>query len=279
MFRDWESPWKSSELKLLVRTSFLPLSRSETDLWGRNAETFDTAASRYHSAVYSRKRLELLSKLNSTLSPFFLAQLKNLHKTVLKEFRKSIQEGLKGEGYDFAEVVKGTKETAENDFVKGAKEVMLEETDWSYEETLNQLREDVVAIADLLRVEETKKMVLLIEVSAGFWFRYASTQGSLTWLWISQRQIKKEVGETVELSLAAPSADMWDKILGKFKDSLAKAESVYSRKASSTFVKPFMVTLHSLTSETPRLQLHSRRELESSRQSPQESLVVAPSQD
>lgn len=127
--------------------------------------SFDTAASRYHSGVYTRKRVELLSKLNSSLSPLFLSHLKNLHKLVLKEFRKSIQDGLKQEGYDFAAVVSETKAKAEKDFVEGSKEVLLDETDWSYEETLNQLREDMVAIADLLRVEETKKMVALIEVS------------------------------------------------------------------------------------------------------------------
>jgi hypothetical protein len=41
---------------------------------------------------------------------------------------------------------------------------LLAETGWSYEESLGQLKEDVVAIADLLRVEETRKMVLVIEV-------------------------------------------------------------------------------------------------------------------
>jgi protein SEY1 len=126
--------------------------------------SFDTAASRYHSGVYSRKRLELLSKLNSTLSPLFLSHLKNLHKLVLKEFRKSIQDGLKADGYDFAQVVKETTEKAEEEFRKGAKEVTLEETGWSSEETEGQLREDMVAIADLLRVEETKKMIAVIEV-------------------------------------------------------------------------------------------------------------------
>ncbi|KAK4697654.1 protein SEY1, partial [Phenoliferia sp. Uapishka_3] len=172
--------------------------------------SFDTAASRYHSGVYTRKRIELLSKLNASLSPYFLAHLKNLHKLVLKEFRKSIQDGLKVDGYDFAKVVSETKKKAEEDFVRGAKEVLLKETNWSDEEVLAQLKEDVVAIADLLRGEETKKMVLIIE-----------------------RNIKKHVSETVELSLNKPSSDMWDKILSTFKDALAKAEAAYTRKATS----------------------------------------------
>lgn len=125
---------------------------------------FDIAASRYHVGVYQRKRLELLTKLNTSLQPHFLTQLKNLHKSLLKEYRKAIQLGLKQENYDFSLVVKETKEKAERDFIEGAKEVKLGETDWSWEEALGALREDVVSIADLLRGEETRKMVALIEV-------------------------------------------------------------------------------------------------------------------
>lgn len=115
--------------------------------------------------MYNRKRLELLSKLNSALSPFFLTHLKNLHKLVLKDFRKQIQDALRVEGYDFAKVVQTTTSQAESDFDKGAQDVLLSETGWSVDETKNQLKEDMVAIADLLRVEETKKMVAEIEVT------------------------------------------------------------------------------------------------------------------
>lgn len=171
---------------------------------------FDTAAGRYHAGVYDRKRLELLKKLNVALSSLFMTQLKNLHKSILREYRKAIQDGLKGEGYDFAAVVKSTRAKAEEDFVKGAREVVLADSGWSYDESLAQLQEDVVTIADMLRVEETKKMVAVIE-----------------------RNIKRQTAETVELSLGKPSPDMWDKVLSSFKGALAKGESSYLSKASS----------------------------------------------
>ncbi|KAM0787805.1 hypothetical protein ACM66B_003859 [Microbotryomycetes sp. NB124-2] len=171
---------------------------------------FDQAASRYHSGVYQRKRAELLSRLNSTLSPFFLSQLKNLHKLVLKDFRKRIQDGLKVEGYDFAKVVQETTSKAEDEFDREAKDVLLDETSWSAEETKSQLREDMIAIADLLRVEETKKMVAEIE-----------------------RAIKKQVEDTVEMSLNSPDIEMWDKVLKAFKIALENAEKSYLRKATS----------------------------------------------
>lgn len=89
---------------------------------------------------------------------------------MLKEFRKSIQDGLRVDGYDFALVVRETRAQAENEFEAQAREVVLKDTEWSYEETLAQLKEDTVAIADLLRVEETKKMVAVIEVRWDFSF-------------------------------------------------------------------------------------------------------------
>lgn len=51
-----------------------------------------------------------------------------------------------------------------------------------------------------------------------------------------QRNIKKQIGETVELSLNKPSKDMWDKILGTFKEALSKAEEAYIRKATSAWL-------------------------------------------
>lgn len=127
--------------------------------------SFDTSASRYHSTVYTRKRLELVTKLNSTLHPYYLAQLKSLHKTLLREYRKSIQDGLRTEGYDFGAVVRENMERAEKEFEAGEKECRLELTEWSGEESEGMLKEDMIAIADLLRAEETRKMIMIIEVS------------------------------------------------------------------------------------------------------------------
>ncbi len=160
--------------------------------------------------MYNRKRQELLAKINSALSPLFLSHLKNLHKTVLKDFRKAVQDGLKVDGYDFAQVVQSTRASASAEFDQGAASVLLAETDWSAEETKQQLAEDMTAIADLLRAEETKKMVAVVE-----------------------RNIKKAVTEPVELSLNKPSAEMWDAVLAAFKDALAAGETAYVRKAAS----------------------------------------------
>lgn len=130
---------------------------------GRTA-SYDTAASRYHASVYTRKRSELQSKLHSTLHPLFLTQLKNLHKSLLRSYRLSIEASLKKDGYDFAKVVKEAKEDAESRFVEESRKVELDESGWSRDEQEALLREDLESVAELLRKEETRKMVAIIEV-------------------------------------------------------------------------------------------------------------------
>ncbi|GAA5886919.1 hypothetical protein JCM5296_005191 [Sporobolomyces johnsonii] len=171
---------------------------------------YDTAASRYHATVYARQRVELLSKLHATLHPLFLSHLKNLHKLVLRTFRQSIEQALRTEGYDFARVVQGAREEAERTFDKEARQVELEESGWSASEQRGLLEEDMDSVAELLRKEETRKMVAVIE-----------------------RNIKRQVTDVVELSLTKPSPDMWDKVLSAFKATLAKSEEAYLQKATS----------------------------------------------
>ncbi|GAA6042278.1 hypothetical protein JCM8097_000611 [Rhodosporidiobolus ruineniae] len=171
---------------------------------------YDTDASRYHPAVYARQRLELLGKLHATLHPLFLSHLKNLHKLVLRRFRSSIETALQKDGYDFAVVVREAGAEAEKKFEQGAVGVVLEESGWSKDEQEAMLREDMDAVAELLRKEETRKMVAVIE-----------------------RNIKRQMTDTVELALNKPTADMWDKVLSAFKAALGKAEEAYVRKATS----------------------------------------------
>ncbi|GAA5942097.1 hypothetical protein JCM3775_007400 [Rhodotorula graminis] len=171
---------------------------------------YDTAASRYHPAVYARQRAELVAKVHSALAPLFATQLKSAHKGLLRAYRVEIEDALKGDGYDFARVVAEARARAERTFEEEAKRVTLEESGWSAEEERAALGEDMDSVAELLRKEETRKMVAVIE-----------------------RNIKRQMAETVELALDSPSADMWDKVLSAFKAALAKAEEAYVRKATS----------------------------------------------
>lgn len=125
---------------------------------------FDKDGSRYHQGVYSRKRADLLAQLDAALAALFLGQLKNLHKQALASFKRELGDGLKGEAYSFADVVAGARSACETRFVEGAEEARLKDTDWTYDDELELLREEMDAVAVQSRSDETKKMVNLIEV-------------------------------------------------------------------------------------------------------------------
>lgn len=127
---------------------------------------YDRNASRYHKGVYTRKRADLVGVLDSTLSTLFLGQLKNLHKLCLVAFKQELLNGLRGETYDFADVVSKARERCEGTFSEGAKEALVEDTDWTWADELESLKEEVRSIADQCRKDETKKMLNLIEVIA-----------------------------------------------------------------------------------------------------------------
>ncbi|KAH9485548.1 Dynamin-like GTPase that mediates homotypic ER fusion [Psilocybe cubensis] len=179
--------------------------------WRSNAlARYDRDASRYHKGVYGRKRVDLIANIDATLSPLYLGQLKNLHKSCLAAFKKEMLDGLKGEGYSFADVVAKARRTCEGTFTSAAKEATIEETEWSWEEELQLLKEEIGVVADQCRKDETKKMINQIE-----------------------RNVKKQLSEPVELHLNRPSKGMWDSVLMTFRDVLGKAESAYLIKATS----------------------------------------------
>ncbi|KAF5386149.1 hypothetical protein D9615_002595 [Tricholomella constricta] len=179
--------------------------------WRTDALTrYDRDASRYHKGVYGRKRADLIASLDSTLSPLFLGQLKNLHKTCLVTFKKEMLDGLRGESYSFADVVFKAQGRCVKTFSEGAQEALVEGADWAWEDELESLKEEVRAVADQCRKDETKKMLNLIE-----------------------KNFKRHISEPVELSLNKAKADMWDGVLQTFKDTLDKSEATYLAKAKS----------------------------------------------
>ncbi|KAL6300479.1 RHD3/Sey1 [Sparassis latifolia] len=173
-------------------------------------ERYDRDASRYHQGVYKRKRADLISVLDSTLSPLFLGQLKNLHKDCMVTFKAEMHEGMRGEGYSFADVVKAARGRCETRFLEAAGEALVDGAEWTYDDAFALLQEDVRSVADQCRKDETKKMVNIIE-----------------------RNFKKQISEPVEIHLNKPGIDMWDKVLTVFRDILGKAEASYLAKAKS----------------------------------------------
>ncbi|GJE90121.1 P-loop containing nucleoside triphosphate hydrolase [Phanerochaete sordida] len=183
--------------------------------WRSSAlERYDRDASRYHPGVYERKRGDLVGVLDSALSPLFLGQLKNLHKTCLTQFEREMHECTRGEDYNFAEISMAAREHCEAAFCAGAREAVPakdeEAAQWTFDGESTLLREDMSSVADQCRREETKKMIDAIE-----------------------RNFKRQILDPIEAHLRMPTPKMWDEILLVFRTTLGGAEAAYIAKAKN----------------------------------------------
>ncbi|KIM21081.1 hypothetical protein M408DRAFT_333668 [Serendipita vermifera MAFF 305830] len=178
---------------------------------------YDQAASRYHPAVYQRKRDDLVTTIHTTLHPIFYSQLKNLSKLTLAKFKKALGDGLKANTtYDFAEVVGKAKDTGLGEWEAATKDMLSvvgeKGGEWAggWEEERSTLVVELGHVADVFRKDETTKMVNQIE-----------------------RSLRTQLADPVEVALAKPGLDMWDRVLTAFNDLIEKAETGYVEKATS----------------------------------------------
>lgn len=173
-------------------------------------ETFDKDASRYHADVYKRKRSEMLTKANSMLESFYLGQLKNLHKKAVSQFSTTLQQALKplDGGAEFSTVATKARTEAIAFFTKGAKQIQLEETDWSFEEETVQLEQDLQELATEQREKELGKMVAALE-----------------------KQMKKSLEEPVKLALDRPGAGMWGRVVTAYRQAVQDGEVMLEKRA------------------------------------------------
>lgn len=173
--------------------------------------------------------------MESTLSPLFLGQLKNLHKSCLVSFKREMLEGMRGDNYSFADIVSDARSKYEELFLAGAKEMLIEGVNWSSDEEFSLFQEEIQLVADQCRKDETKKMVNVIEVSPCL-----LADGVCDLFSFLQRNFKRAISEPVEIALMKPTPDMWDKVLTAFRRTLVKSESAYLTKAKSklSFLQP-----------------------------------------
>lgn len=127
---------------------------------------FDSTAFRYAKPVYDKKREELTETISTTLSPLYISQVKNLYKKAIDNYKKELHTRLKSDSYNFSNVVKESSTHHLNTFVEQAKEITLAGTDWSYVETLEQLKVDIDTVSADCRSDELSKLINQLEVCA-----------------------------------------------------------------------------------------------------------------
>ncbi|KAF7730665.1 Dynamin-like GTPase that mediates homotypic ER fusion [Apophysomyces ossiformis] len=202
------APFKTPILEKEQTISDLGVQMQEIRDEALNA--FDKSASRYHQAVYQKKRADMLAKLNTQLNVFFVGQIKNLHKKAIAMFNDSLKAELKKPSYNFADAVQSCLKTANDYFLEGAKAIVLPETDWSFTHEHTLLEEEFAEASSKARADEFKKM-----------------SKALT------KQVESELSEPISLALNNPEPDTWKKIIDAYNSTVEHGQSVLTEKAKS----------------------------------------------
>jgi Root hair defective 3 GTP-binding protein (RHD3) len=131
---------------------------------------YDREASRYRQGIYKQKRADLIGRLDSTLSPLFLGQIKNLRDDALRSFKAEINAGVNLAGYNlrFSDVNHDKPHAnAVTRFIIGVLEAVVTEGDpiWKWEDEHRLLKKDIQAAIDQLG--ENRKKAGMIAGATG----------------------------------------------------------------------------------------------------------------
>lgn len=198
----------------------------------KTIKTFETAASRYHKGVYTRKKVELEGKIDTRLKALYLGQLTAAHKAGVASFSESVSGAVKvgqkkGASYDFAEIVEREKAVALKQFKREAMSLAIEGVPWSnFKQQYNLYEKDLDEVSARLRKEEMRRLATRVE-----------------------RWVRSRLGESVGLEFnklgsgrggsGAPESgekpatekDLWDRIWKLFTMTVKEAETRFIERA------------------------------------------------
>ncbi|KAI9221449.1 RHD3/Sey1 [Blastocladiella britannica] len=163
---------------------------------------FDTQASRYHQGVYQRKRKELVERAQTAAAAVFAAQLRNASRRAVAIFKNGIDFKLKAKSADFYQVVESSQAEVTTFFTKSAAAAVMTSSEWSYEEALTSLKEELAHLINKRREEELDKLVHMCET-----------------------RVNEDLPETVADYLTLASPTMWADINGSVRDLIDSAEA------------------------------------------------------
>lgn len=174
-------------------------------------EEFSKEASRYKENVVEKKKQELIERLNSIIHSCFLMQLKILYKRSVHHFLTQVDSQLKE--LNFSQTLNNCKESSLNMFKSGARDAILSETDWKYDDVYNEL----VSIIDEKIATKTSDQIKKITDQS---CKSMRSQVSATILEILDNEIK--IGKA-----------FWEDLFMAYKRCFQNVSSDYSQRLSS----------------------------------------------
>lgn len=198
------------------------------------SKAFETEASRYHKGVYTRKRAELESKIDTRLKALYQGQLSAAHKAGVKSFSDAVGSAVKtgqkkGASYEFAEIVDKEKTNAMEAFAAEAKNLAIPGVSWTdFKQQYMLFGKELDEVSARLRREEMRRLATRVER----WVR--SRLGESVGLEFNKLGSGRGgSGAPEEGDMPKTEKDLWDRIWLLFTATVKEAETRFLERAQS----------------------------------------------
>ncbi len=214
------------------------LGRTMAQARSQALKAFETDASRYHRAVYTRKRAELSAKIDGRLRALFQGQLAAAHKSGVAAFGEAVTAAVaagqkKRSTDDFAEIVEQETTRAVARFEKDARESAVEGCAWSnYDHELRLFRKDLDDVSARLRRDEMRRLATRVER----WVR--SRLGESVGVAFNSLGSGRGGSGAPETGEKPAERDLWDRVWALFVDTVKDAEARFTARAQSLNASP-----------------------------------------
>jgi protein SEY1 len=197
-------------------------------------KSFETQASRYHKAVYTRKRADLESKIDQRLKTLYQGQLSALHKSGVASFSDAVAGAVKagqkaGASYEFAEIVDTEKSKSLKLFKDEAQGLAIQGVPWTnFKPQYLLFENELDEVSARLRKEEMRRLATRVER----WVK--SRLGDSIGLEFNKLGSGRGGSGAPETGEKPPSEkDLWDRIWNVFISIVKEAEGRFADRAKS----------------------------------------------
>jgi len=197
-------------------------------------KAFETQASRYHKGVYTRKRAELESKIDTRLKALYQGQLSAAHKAGVLAFSEAVSGAVKagqkaGGSYEFAEIVEKQKRKTLEIFKKEAQGLAIQGVSWTnFKPQYLLFEKELDEVSAKLRKEEMRRLATRVER----WVK--SRLGDAIGLEFNKLGSGRAGTGAPETGEKPPSEkDLWDRIWNVFVAIVKEAQERFTERAKS----------------------------------------------
>ncbi|KAI0974871.1 RHD3/Sey1 [Xylaria arbuscula] len=197
-------------------------------------KAFEVQASRYHKAVYARKRTELEGKIDQRLKTLYQGQLTAAHKSGVASFSDAVSGAVKagqksGASYEFAEIVATEKKKFLEQFKTEVQSLTIQGVAWTnFTPQLTLFEKELDEVSARLRREEMRRLATRVER----WVK--SRLGDAVGLEFNKLGTGRGGSGAPEEGEKPPTEkDLWDRIWNVFASIVKEAESRFTDRAKS----------------------------------------------